>query len=90
MHPKARRLQCNDLRTTKALIDKWETFCKEHRLLEKAIMLENQATFPLNWEMQNTYKKLDKLRLDRIRAVEKLSKTKNGEHSLVSSTTDNF
>eukprot|EP00549_Striatella_unipunctata_P015450 CAMPEP_0118690060 /NCGR_PEP_ID=MMETSP0800-20121206/9859_1 /TAXON_ID=210618 ORGANISM="Striatella unipunctata, Strain CCMP2910" /NCGR_SAMPLE_ID=MMETSP0800 /ASSEMBLY_ACC=CAM_ASM_000638 /LENGTH=378 /DNA_ID=CAMNT_0006587575 /DNA_START=207 /DNA_END=1344 /DNA_ORIENTATION=- len=90
MHPKARRLQCNDLRTTKALIDKWETFCKEHRLLEKAIMLENQATFPLNWEMQNTYKKLDKLRLDRIRAVEKLSKTKNGEHSLVSPITDNF
>lgn len=68
---KARRLQCTDPRVMNAFLDRWEQFCKDHKLLEKAIDLENRATSPLTKDMIEEYEWLDKMRSDGIRAAEK-------------------
>jgi len=56
-------------------LDHWETFCKTHALLEKAIELENEATYP---ELQARYEQLDRLRLTGIISAEKCHKLKMG------------
>ncbi len=59
--PQARRLQCKDPRLVANFIRKYEEFIKKHKLLDRALALEANGTYPPTIDLQQEYQEIDQL-----------------------------
>ena len=69
--PPARRLKLQDPRVVKIFLDKLDKLFNYHKVYHKLAALVAEAEYPLTFDMQEDFEKLDKVRTQCMVAAEK-------------------